>query len=173
MAAIPPVTGLPPAPPDAPPTLYPVLGLLEVVGFTILAERETLVAEVFPDLRTISTYDKRDLKDIAKEFHSRTAAAGRIIIPRVRVQRTLGMIRWVQDAYRCDQDPVPADFNDLEIATANRRAVICDALLEQSETVAKSAQPKKLKGEKDWYEWYERFFKELPLVAHGDQWRSH
>jgi hypothetical protein len=164
MAAIPPVAGLPPAPPDAPPAPNPVLGLLEVVGFTVLAERETLVAEVFPDLRTISTYDERDLKDIAKEFRSRTAAAGRIIIPRVRVQRTFGMIHWVQDAYRCDQDPVPADFNDLEIATANRRAVIREALLEQSETVAKSAQPKKLKGEKDWYEWYDSLKNYLSLL---------
>jgi hypothetical protein len=124
MAAVSPVAGLPPAPPDAPPAPNPVLGLLEVIGFTIQAERETLVAEVFPDLRTISTYDERDLKDIAKEFRSLTAAAGGIIIPRVRVQRRLGMIRWVQDTYRCDQDPVPADFNDVEIATANRRAVI-------------------------------------------------
>jgi hypothetical protein len=128
---------------DPPPN--PVLGLLETVGFNDAVELASLVEEVFPDLRTISMYTERDLKDIVKEFCSRTMAAGRITIPRVRMQRTLYLIHWVQDA----------DFKDIEIDTSNRRAEICNALLEQSKTVAKSAQPKKLKGKKDWYEWYD------------------
>jgi hypothetical protein len=71
------------------------------------------------------------------------------------MQRMLDLTCWVQDAYRCNQEPVPADFNDVEIDTSNRCAEICDALLDQSETVAKLAQPNKLKGKKDWYEWYD------------------
>jgi hypothetical protein len=86
-------------------------------------------------------YTECDLKDIVKEFRSRTIAAGRITIPRVRMQGRLGLIHWVQDAFRCNQEPVPADFIDVEIDTSNRRAEIRDALLEQSETVAKLAQP--------------------------------
>jgi hypothetical protein len=147
---------------DPPPN--PVLGLLETVGFTDAVEHASLVEEVFPDLRTISMYTERDLKDILKEFRSRTMAAGRITIPRVRMQRTLGLIHWVQDAYRCNQEPVPADFNDVEIDTSNRHAEIRNALLEQSETVAKSAQPKKLKGKKDYNEWYDSLKNYLSLL---------
>jgi hypothetical protein len=146
---------------DPPPN--PVLGLLKTVGFNDAVERASLVEEVFPDLRTISMYTERNLKDIVKEFCSRTMAAGRITIPRVRMQRTLGLICWVQDAYRCNQEPVPADFNDVEIDT-NRHAEIRNALLEQSETVAKSAQPKKLKGKMDWYEWYDSLENYLSLL---------
>jgi hypothetical protein len=102
---------------DTPPNS--VLGLLETVGFTDAVEHASLVEEVFPDLRTINMYTERDLKDIFKEFRSRTIAAGRITIPCIRIQRTLGLIHWVQDAYHCNQEPVPADFNDVEINTSN------------------------------------------------------
>ena len=141
-----------------------ILGLLEQVGFTVLAQRERLVEEVFPDFATIKTYSERDLKDIVKDFHTRTVADGRIRIPRIKVQRLLGLIRWVQDAYRCDVPPDPADFDDIEIATANRRAEIREAMRDQADTVAKSAEPKKLKGEKDWYEWYDSLKNYLSLL---------
>ena len=141
-----------------------ILGLLEQVGFTVLAQRERLVEEVFPDFVTIKTYSERDLKDILKDFHTRTVADGRIRIPRIKVQRLLGSIRWVQDAYRCDVPPDPADFDDIEIATANRRAEIREAMRDQADTVAKSAEPKKLKGEKDWYEWYDSLKNYLSLL---------
>jgi hypothetical protein len=59
-----------------------------VVGFSVEVERTALVAEVFPDLRTIFRYTERDLKDVVKEFRERTIDAGQInIVPRVRVQR--------------------------------------------------------------------------------------
>jgi hypothetical protein len=152
------MAAIPPAP------VNPVDELLQIVGFADLEERQALITEVFPDLKTISLYTERDLKDIVKEFRSRTIAAGRITITRVTMSRTLGLIRWVQDAYRCDQDPVPADFTNAEIETANRRAEIRAALLEQSETVAKSAQPKKLKGEQDWHEWFDSLRNYLSLL---------
>ena len=49
-----------------------ILGLLEQVGFTVLAQRERLVEEVFPDFVTIKTYSERDLKDIVKDFRTHT-----------------------------------------------------------------------------------------------------
>jgi hypothetical protein len=152
------MAAIPPAP------VNPVDELLQIVGFADPEERQALITEVFPDLKTISLYTERDLKDIVKEFRSCTIAAGRITITCVTMSRTLGLICWVQDAYRCDQDPVPANFTNAEIETANRRAEVHAALLEQSETVAKSAQPKKLKGEQDWHEWFDSLKNYLSLL---------
>jgi hypothetical protein len=98
MAAVPPII---PQIGDPPPASYnpanPVDGLLQIIGFEVAAERQALIAEVFPDLRTISLYAERDLKDIVREFRSRTIAAGRIAITRITMLHTLGLIRWVQD----------------------------------------------------------------------------
>jgi hypothetical protein len=55
------------------------------------------------------------------EIHTRTVHDGRLRIPCIRVQRLFGLIRWVQDTYRCNVPPDPANLDDIEIATANRR----------------------------------------------------
>lgn len=141
-----------------------MIELLLVAGFTVAAERNRIVNEVFPNFDTISTYETKDIRDIVRDYGSRTQNDGRMIIPRIRVNNVLGLTRWVKDAYRAADAPDPAAFNAAAIITANRRHDIREAQRDQSETVAKSAEPKKLKGEKDWYEWYASLLNYLSLL---------
>jgi hypothetical protein len=100
----------------------------------------------------MSIFGEDDLNDTIKDFRSRNINNGRITIPIVRMLRMQGMIRWVQDSYRCNEVPVVKSFDDNAIESSNQRALIRKELKAQATAVAKSAEPKKLKGEKDWYE---------------------
>jgi hypothetical protein len=141
--------------------------MLQIVGFRDALQR--IQEEVFPDLRARSIFGKDDLKDTVKDFCSRNINNGRITIPQVRMLHMLGMIRWVQDSYRCSEDPVVKAFDDNPIESVNQRALICKELKAQATAVAKSAEPKKLKGEKDWYEWFDSLTNYLSLLldSHG------
>lgn len=118
------------------------------VGMT----NDQLITEVFPEVASIHDFDNDELKDIIKGYKSCTVNNRNIIISKVKEIKLLGMIHWVKDAYCCDLDPVIEDFNNNKIQVANEHATIREQILLQINTVAKAAEPKKLKDEKDWYE---------------------
>jgi hypothetical protein len=55
-------------------------------------------------------------------------------------------------------------FDDNTIESSNQRALIRKELKAQATAVAKSAEPNKLKGEKDWYEWFDSLTNYLSLL---------
>ena len=74
------------------------------------------------------------------------------------------MVRWVQNSYRCNKALAVKDFDDASIVTANMRAAICIKILDPDDVITKLAETKKLKGEKDWYNWCDAVTNYLSLL---------
>ncbi len=98
--------------------------LLIIVAIDVENHRLAIINEGFESILDLNSTKEKDLYTMAKEFCERCNAAHRIHIPVHCMTRLCGLMHWAQDAYRCNEEPVVANFNEASLDEAIKRALI-------------------------------------------------
>jgi hypothetical protein len=107
---------------------------------------------------------KKDIRDMAEEFSKCTAANGRMTFGLGRTKKLTGLMHWIQDCFRCNDDPNHTIFDEDALAEAQSCAQIRKSDLELVDTNTKAANPGKLKDECKWSEWSKAFVNLLSII---------
>jgi hypothetical protein len=59
----------------------------------------------------LAEHEEKDISYMAEEFSKRTVAFGRINFGIGYTKRLIGMMHWIQDCFRTDNDPDSLRFN--------------------------------------------------------------
>ena len=138
--------------------------VLNVIGFTLPAERENIMTAglaAFPDFRFI---EEKDIRDMSEEFGKRNMAAGRIVFDIGRIKRMIGAMHWIQDCYRARDVPRHEDFNEETLLKALSLAKVRKTDIDLVDTNAKAVSPGKFKDERKWPEWERAFENYLSVI---------
>jgi hypothetical protein len=130
--------------------MEPIERALIIVGFPIQNERARIMAEGFNSFEDLRDLNEKDIRAMGEDFARRTQAATRITFGLARIKKTIGLMNWVQDSYRCSEDPDIDTLSVAAIVEANQRATVRKQEMQQYETICKTAMPSKLKDEKSW-----------------------
>jgi hypothetical protein len=106
----------------------------------------------------------KDIRDLAEEFAKKTVANGRIVFNLGRTKKLIGLMHWIQDCFRTDDDPSTVVFNEQELLDAQSRAQVRKSDLGIVDTNAKAADPGKFKDERKWHEWELAFQNYLSVI---------
>ena len=108
----------------------------------------------FSDFKTAT---ESNISDMAEAFAKRTNANGKIIFGHGRMKGLKGLMHWIQDQYRCNNQIVHVNFTLKEMHLALEQAHSCKQEREQMETVSKAATPAKFSKEWQWPSFYQAF----------------
>jgi hypothetical protein len=106
----------PQVPPDVDPPLHGIERLLEVVGFDNPAERFRITEAGLAGYEAFRHLTEMDIGDMAEEFSKKTVALGRINFGIGRIKRLIGLMHWIQDCFRSDDDPDSLRFDEQSLA---------------------------------------------------------
>ena len=120
---------------------------MDVVGFHNPAERLRIVEAGLTDYEDFRYLVDKDIRDMAEEFAKRSAAQGRITFGLGRIKKLTGLMHWVQDCFRTDDDPNEMIFNEEALAEAQSRALIRKSDIDLVDTNTKAADPGKFRDE--------------------------
>jgi hypothetical protein len=155
------------APLMAPAVVAPLEGvdcLLDVVGFHDPAERMQLMEAILINYKDFHYLVEKDIRDMVEEFSKRTAANGHMTFGLGRTKKLTGLMHWIQDCFRCNDDPDHTVFDEDALAEAQSRAQIRKSDLELVNTNTKAAVPGKFKDERKWPEWSKAFVNLLSVI---------
>ena len=138
--------------------------LLDVVGFHDPAERMRLMEAGLDNYEDFRYLVEKDIRDMAEEFSKRTAANGRMTFGLGRTKKLTALMHWIQDCFRCNDDPDHTVFNEDTLAEAQSRAQIRKSDLELVDTNTKAADPGKFKDERKWPDWSKAFVNLLSVI---------
>jgi hypothetical protein len=160
------------APPEIAPAAVGVpLGgvdyLLDVVGFHNPAERLRIIEAGLTNYEDFHYLIDKDIRDMAEEFAKRSAAQGRITFRLGRIKKLTGLMHWVQDCFRTDNNPNDMIFNEEALAEAQSCTLICKSDIDLVDTNTKAANPGKFGDERKWPEWNKAFTNYLSVIPGG------
>jgi hypothetical protein len=138
--------------------------LLDVVGFHNPAERLRIIEAGLTDYEDFRYLVDKDIRDMAEEFAKRSAAQGRITFGLGRIKKLTGLMHWVQDCFRTNDDPNDMVFNEEALAEAQSRALIRKSDIDLVDTNTKAADPGKFRDERKWPEWNKAFTNYLSVI---------
>jgi hypothetical protein len=132
--------------------------ILEYCGFTDARGRTDIAADGFESYDDITSLTDKDIASLSKGFAERTAAQGKINFGLRRTNLLKATIHWAKDFLRVSREPSLDGIVDREefkeaLEIARQRAVIRQHNADESAQVSKSADPGKLKRQKDWVVW--------------------
>lgn len=84
--------------------------VLNICGFTIAAERESLITEGFHDLSDFGIMNSRDITEMTSKLSKLPMNRGGMRIGAVHVRRLEGLVYWVMDRQRRSQPLVAEEF---------------------------------------------------------------
>jgi hypothetical protein len=132
--------------------------ILGYCGFTSQASRDNIQADGFESYEDILSLAEKDIASLSKGFAERATNGGRIIFGLRRTNLLKATIHWAQDFRRVSREPSLDDIMNedefkVTIDEARQRAQIRKHTVDESDQVSKSADPGKLKRQKDWTVW--------------------
>jgi hypothetical protein len=132
--------------------------ILAHVGFAVPANRISIAEDGFESFADMLSLTEKDIGALAKGFADRTVAGGRIIFGLRRTNFLKATIHWAQDFRRISREVTLDGIADapafkVVIETARQRASIRKHNAEESDGLAKAADPGKLKRQKEWTAW--------------------
>jgi hypothetical protein len=98
--------------------------LLDVVGFHDPAEHMQLMEAGLTNYEDFRYLVEKDIRDMAEEFSKRTVANGCMTFGLGRTKKLTGLMHWIQDCFRCNDDPDHTVFDEDALAEAQSRAQI-------------------------------------------------
>ena len=132
--------------------------ILEWIGFDDEDEREAILDEGFEDWDDIYNLQNSDIESLQKGF-ARREGNNRILFGLKRTKRLKHMVLWVQDFYRCDENPDVEDLDEVSflsaLSTASERSEIRKSLSDQADSTGRESSPGKFKDESKWNTWKE------------------
>jgi hypothetical protein len=137
---------------------------LDVVGFHNPAERLRIIEAGLTDYEDFRYLVDKDIRNMAEEFAKRSAAQGCITFGLGRIKELTGLMHWVQDCFRTDDDPNDMIFNEEALAEAQSRALIRKSDIDLVDTNTKVADPDKFRDERKWPEWNKAFTNYLSVI---------
>jgi hypothetical protein len=154
----------PALPPAIPAPLEGVNFMLDIIGFHDPAERLRLMEASLADYEDFRYLVEKDIRDMAEEFAKRTVANGRMTFGLGRTKKLCGLMHWIQDCFRCADDPDHTVFDEQTLNEAQSRALIRKSDLDLVDTNSKAADPGKFKDERKWPEWSKSFGNFLSVI---------
>jgi hypothetical protein len=88
---------------------------------------------------------EKDIRDMAEEFSKHTAANRRMTFGLGCTKKLTGLMHWIQDCFRCNDDPDHTIFDEDALAEEQSRAQIRKSDLELADTNIKAADPGKFR----------------------------
>jgi hypothetical protein len=98
--------------------------LLTTAGFANINHCLAIIKKGSETMADFISIKEKDLYAMAKEFSEWCIAATRIHIPIWHMTRLCGLMYWIQDAYRCNEEPELAEFDEAALANAIERVQI-------------------------------------------------
>lgn len=126
----------------------PVEYCLHKCGFLANADRLAIKADGFSDFDDFEFLTTGDISDMASRFGKRRVADGRINFGLARTKKLQGLLLWVHDHFRADDQPDHLDFTADAANEALQRELSRKEMREMKGTVSK---PDPLKGEADFH----------------------
>ena len=104
-----------------------------------------------------------------ESFSKRSPAANRINFGMRCIKWLIAMMHWCQDHQRCSEEPDITDFANADafkeaLQVSAHRALIRKKDSDHVDTISKSADPGKFKGEKKWPDWEPAFVNYLSTI---------
>jgi hypothetical protein len=152
---------------NAPAAVAPLEGvdfLLNAIGFNNPAQRLRLMEAGLAEYEDFRYLVEKDIRDMAEEFSKRTAANGRMTFGLGRTKKLTGLMHWIQDCFRTNDEPDHTMFNEQALDEAQSRAHIRKSDLDLVDTNSKVADPGKFKDERKWPEWSMAFVNYLSVI---------
>lgn len=137
----------------------PMDQILIWIGFTD-AQRPRLLDEfeTFEDLRE---WRDKDVSELAESFAKRTQAEGKMHFGMARTKRLKALIHWIQDFGRVSREPTIDGLDQASfraaLQVAAQRSLIRTQEAEHTDTISREAAPGKLKDERQYVDWKNRF----------------
>jgi hypothetical protein len=138
--------------------------LLNAIGFTNVLQRTNLIEAGLAAYGDFKFIQEKDIRDMADEFSKRTVANGRMTFGLGRIKKLIGVMHWIQDFYRVNEEPDHAQFDEHALAEALYRAQIRKSDLDLVATNSKAAEPGKFRDERKWPEWEDSFVNYLSVI---------
>jgi hypothetical protein len=98
---------------------------LNAIGFTVPEQRERIIEAGLGEFEDFRYLNDKDIRDMAEEFAKCSAQNGRIIFGLGRTKKLIGIMHWIQDCHRTNDEPDIENFNDEALAEAQSRALAC------------------------------------------------
>ena len=95
---------------------------LHYIGFTDDDKREQFMEEGYSNFIDFKSITEKDIQGIADQLAKRTVNDGRLILRLGQVRNLKALMHWIQDHYRCDEDPNHLDLSHEALAAAQQRA---------------------------------------------------
>ena len=143
--------------------------MLDAIGFNDPMERLRLMEAGLADYDDYRHLVDKDIRDLAEDFSKRTIVNGRMIFGLGRTKKLVGLMHWIQDCFRTNDNPDLMAFNEQELTDAQSRAQVRKSDIELVDTNSKAADPGKFKDERKWHEWEQAFRNYLSVIpgVHG------
>jgi hypothetical protein len=138
--------------------------MLNAIGFNIPAQRLLIMDAGLAEYEDFRHLIDKDIRNMAEEFSKRTVPNGCMTFGLGRTKKLIGMMHWVQDCFRTDDNPDHIAFNDQALAEAQSRAHVRKSDIDLVDTNAKAADPGKFKDERKWHEWELVFVNYLSVI---------
>ena len=119
-----------------------IFQILEWIGFEEEAQRDSIMEEAFEDWEDLYSLKTTDISDLAKGFAKREPE-DQLIFGLKRTKRMKNLVLWVQDFYRCDEDPTIEGLDEATFLAAltktSERYDVRQSLIDQADTSGREA----------------------------------
>ncbi len=135
-----------------------------LIGFATQQHRQRLQDDglaTFEDFRNVM---ESDIGDMAEAFAKRSIAEGKIIFSHGRTKRLKGLMHWIQDCFRCNDQVDHNDFTLDAVHEALARAAAGKVEADQSDITSTAAKPKQFTKESDWPSFSQAFQNYLSTI---------
>ena len=147
------------------PEIDQIREILTWIGFTIDANRTSIINDAFSEFSDIQSLTEKDITELSESFGRRTVTNGRIDFGIRRTKRLKFMMHWVQDFYRVSMIPTTDGLDQATFLTAitvaGQRADVRKQMKDQQDEKAKVASPGPLISESKWTDWEPKFINYL------------
>ena len=147
---------------------------LDWMGFNDEDERTVVADEAgLLNLQAFATLDKAGVTALTESLRKRVPEDTRVHVSKGKQDMLLNMANWVGDFQRTSREPeLPVDedgnqYQELfeqQLLLAKSRADARKYKKDNSKTLSEASEPKKLKEDKEWYEFVDQFFIYLSAI---------
>jgi hypothetical protein len=138
--------------------------LLDAIGFHNPVEHLRLVQIGLADYEDFCYLVQKDIQDMVEKFSKQMVAQGHNTFNLGCIKKLTGVMHWVQDCFRTNNDPDHTVFNEKVLAKAQSRALICKSDIDLVDTNTTAANPSKFKDKHKWPEWSKAFSNYLLVI---------
>ena len=158
-----------------PPEIDQIEEILTWIGFTVPANRTSIIDDAFNTYADIRSLKDKDISELSESFSRRTQANGRIDFGIQRTKKMKFMLHWIHDFYRTSSTPSTEGLNQepilQEIAVAGERSDVRRQLKEQSVVKDKEGSPGPLHSEMKLVDWEPKSENYLSNIIGISRWQ--